>query len=116
MIRTVLSMVVRAGCEPEFEQTWSAAAAAISGQPGNLSQTLSRDAGERRRYVITSDWASAEALRSFESSAPRRALSAALESLRETASKNVLDVIATIPGHPGTGATAAATSTERSPS
>jgi heme-degrading monooxygenase HmoA len=98
MIRTVLSMVVRPGCEPDFEETWVAAAEAISRYPGNLNQTLMRDATERRRYVITSDWTNATALRAFESSDQRRALSAALESLRESAEKTVLEVVTHLRG------------------
>lgn len=98
MIRAELSMVVRPGAGPELEQVWAAAARTIREFPGNLHQTLSRDTDEPRRYVITSDWATPEALREFETSGQRRALSAALESLRESASKHVLDVVTTVEG------------------
>lgn len=96
MIRTVLSMLVREGCEQEFEQTWRASAERIARYPGNLGQTLSRDEKQPRMFVIASDWASREALQSFEGSEERVALSARLNELRESASKSVLEVIASI--------------------
>lgn len=99
MVRTVLSMVVWPGAEREFEEVWATAAHAISDFPGNLSQTLMRDADEHRRYVIFSDWESADALHAFEVSDRRRALSTALEALRESARKNVLDAVTTIGGN-----------------
>lgn len=97
MVRTVLSMMVRAGCEPHFEQVWAAAAQAISQHPGNINQVLVRDASEHRRYLIFSDWADEESLRAFESSPTRRALSSALDELRESAEKTVCEVLTTIP-------------------
>jgi heme-degrading monooxygenase HmoA len=93
MVRTVLSMVVRPGAERELEQVWTATAPAISDFPGSLNHAMMRDAGEHRRYVIFGDWASAGALRAFEVSDERRALSAALEPLRESARKSVLESV-----------------------
>jgi heme-degrading monooxygenase HmoA len=101
LVKTVLSMVVRPGCEPVFESAWATLAPSISCYPGNLGQALMRDAQERRRYVIVSDWSSFEALRAFETSDERRRLSTALDPLRESADKNVFDVIADIVGGPG---------------
>jgi heme-degrading monooxygenase HmoA len=92
-VRTVLSMVVRPGAERELERVWAAAAPVIGAFPGSLGQTMMR--GEHRRYVIFGDWVSAEALRAFERSDERRALSAALAPLRESARKRVLEPVNT---------------------
>lgn len=97
MVRTVLSMLVRAGCEPHFEQMWAAAAQAISQHPGNINQVLVRDASEHRRYLIFSDWTDEDALRAFEASPTRRLLSTALAELRESAEKTVCEVLTTVP-------------------
>jgi heme-degrading monooxygenase HmoA len=101
LVKTVLSMVVRPGCESDFEKVWAAAARSISECPGNLEQTLTRVENEQRRYVIISDWLSLDALRAFESSEERRKLSAALEPLRESATKSVLAVVANFSGRDG---------------
>lgn len=101
LVKTVLSMVVRPGCEPAFERIWAAAARSISECPGNIEQTLTRDENEQRRYVIISDWLNLDALRAFESSDERRKLSTALEPLRESATRSVLDVVANLPGRDG---------------
>ncbi|GAA2102401.1 antibiotic biosynthesis monooxygenase family protein [Actinomadura alba] len=93
MVRAVLTMLVREGCESLFEDIWFTALKEAE-PPGSLGQTLMSDPEERRRYVITGDWESRDALRAFESSPERRAMSAAFEPIREAASKQVLDIIA----------------------
>ncbi|MFA1548312.1 antibiotic biosynthesis monooxygenase [Actinomadura chokoriensis] len=95
MIRAVLTMLVREGCEAAFEDVWRRAMRDT--QPrGSLGQALTCDPQLRRRYIITGDWESSEALRAFESSAERRSMSAAFEPLRESASKQVLEIIARV--------------------
>jgi len=97
MIRAMLSMVVRPGQEDEFQKIWLASARQIAlGHPANQGQSLALDANGPRKFVISSDWASREALEAFESSAARRALSEALEPLRESAAKSVLEIVATV--------------------
>jgi heme-degrading monooxygenase HmoA len=96
VVRSVLSMLVREGCEREFEQTWRASAERIARFPGNLGQSLSHDENQRRMFVIASEWESREALRAFEGSQERIDLSARLDTLRESASKSVLQIVATI--------------------
>jgi quinol monooxygenase YgiN len=96
MIRSVLSMTVREGDTEEFVRVWRPFADQVAEQPGSLGQTLAVDATQPRRFVINSDWQTAEALRAFETGPVRQALSAALEPLRESASKSVLDVIVQI--------------------
>lgn len=95
MVRAVLTMLVREGCEAAFEDIWRRAMR--DAQPrGSLGQALTSDPELRRKYIITGDWESREALRAFEGSAERRGMSAAFEPLRESASKQVLEIIARV--------------------
>jgi heme-degrading monooxygenase HmoA len=103
VIRTVLSMVVREGHEQEFTAAWRAAAERIARCPGNLGQSLARDEGQQRLFVIASEWDSREALREFERSPERVALSARLDPLRESASKAVQEVVVAVAAEPEGG-------------
>jgi heme-degrading monooxygenase HmoA len=94
MVRAVLTMLVREGCEREFEEIWRKAVA--DPLPGSLGQTMTRDTEQPRLYVITGDWESRAALAEFEGSAGRRAMSAGFEPLRERAGKQVLEIIARV--------------------
>lgn len=91
MVRTVLRMRVREGCEDTFKSAWAQAAPRIREHPGLLGQSLLQEQEEPRTYVIMADWASQAHLAAFENSPDRRAFSAALEPLREAAQKTVLD-------------------------
>ncbi|PRX06372.1 UNVERIFIED_ORG: quinol monooxygenase YgiN [Actinomadura viridilutea] len=92
MVRAVLTMLVREGCEAAFEDIWRRTMK--EAQPrGSLGQALTCDPRQRRRYIITGDWESREALQAFEQSPERRSMSAAFEPLRESASKQVLEII-----------------------
>ncbi|WP_131736988.1 antibiotic biosynthesis monooxygenase [Actinomadura roseirufa] len=92
MVRAVLTMLVREGCESSFEEIWRKA---MKAPPrGSLGQAMMCDEKQRRLYVITGDWESRDALEAFEGSAGRQAMSAAFEPLRESASKQVLELIA----------------------
>ena len=97
-VRTVLRMRTREGCEAEFEAAWRRAAAEISRVPGNLQQELMRDAGDPRTFLITADWADRAAVDAFGRSSSRETLTAALRELREDASRNTSEVLASIPG------------------
>lgn len=97
MIRTVLDMRVRAGCAEAFEHTWRDAAAVAAGYPGAVAQTMLRAPDDPLRYTITADWDSRESLSAYQRSADREALSTALERLRESAVKSLLDVVAHVP-------------------
>jgi quinol monooxygenase YgiN len=94
MIRTVLEMVVRPGCAGDFERTWQAAAARASHYPGAGLQTMLRDPESPLHYTITADWDSREHLAAYQRSADRQALSAALDRLRESATKSLREVVA----------------------
>jgi quinol monooxygenase YgiN len=95
MVRAILTMTVRDGCQQTFEQTWRAAVMETGNPPGAFGQALMYDPAQRM-YTITSDWENRDALRSFETSPERKALSEALEPLRESATKTVLDIVARI--------------------
>lgn len=93
MVRAVLTMLVREGCESSFEDIWRSAMRE-GPFPGSLSQTMMCDAKQRRLYVLTGDWQTRGDLEVFEGSPVRRSMSAAFEPLRESASKQVLEIIA----------------------
>ena len=93
MVRTVLKMRVREGCERPFEDVWAEVAPRVREYPGLLGQSLLREKDQPRTYMIMADWETAEHLRAFEESPVRQALSAALTPLREAAQKTVLDDI-----------------------
>jgi antibiotic biosynthesis monooxygenase (ABM) superfamily enzyme len=97
VIRTVLEMRVREGCEADFERVWEDAAAIASRYPGAGTQTMLRDPGSPRLYTITADWSSREDLTAYQKSPDRQALSNLLEQLRDSATKSLLEVVAHVP-------------------
>ena len=97
-VRTILRMRTREGCEEQFEGAWRQAAAEISRVPGNLRQELVRDADDPRTFLVTADWADRASVDAFGRSSARETLTAALRELREDASRNTYEVLATIPG------------------
>lgn len=100
MIRTMLSMLVRQGEEEKFQQIWSDAARQISSFPGQRGQSMMCDLDQPRLFTITADWNSREALGAFQGSPVRVGLSAALDPLRESATKSVVEVIETVAASP----------------
>jgi heme-degrading monooxygenase HmoA len=98
MVRATLHMKVRRGCEPDFEHAWRDVAEAVGRLPGNLRQALVRDASDPRAFTITSDWASADSFRAFETSAEQEALTATLRGLRESAVMSVDDLLVHVDG------------------
>ena len=99
MIRTVLEMAVREGCERDFERAWLAAAAVTSRYPGAGPQTMLRDPGQPRNYTITADWETREHLAAYQQSPDRKELSAVLEGLRESATRTLREIVAHVPAH-----------------
>jgi len=97
-VRTILRMRTREGCEAQFESAWRRAAAEISREPGNLRQELMRDAGDPRTFLITADWTDRAAVDGFGRSTARETLTAALRELREDASRDTYEVLATVAG------------------
>jgi len=98
MVRATLTLKVRAGSEADFVRAWRDVAAAVERLPGNLRQALVRDAGDARRFTITSDWMSAESFRAFERSPEQDALTATLRRLRESAEMSVDDLLVHVDG------------------
>jgi heme-degrading monooxygenase HmoA len=92
-VRAVLSMVVRPGREREFERIWRESADRASRFPGCLGQSLTCDPQHPQTYTITGDWESPGALRTFEQSEERKALSHSVEPLRESSGKTVLNIV-----------------------
>jgi heme-degrading monooxygenase HmoA len=100
MIRATLIVDVRAGDESAFERAWRAVAAEVRGAPGHLRQALLRDPADPARFVITSDWESADAFRAFERSPWQEALTAPLRALRTSASMSVHVLLVHLEGEP----------------
>ena len=96
-VRTLLRMRVREGCEAQFEEAWRTAAVRIAEEPGNVRQELMRDAGDPRTFLITADWADRAAVDAFGRSSARETLTAELRELREDASRDTYEVLASIP-------------------
>ena len=97
-VRTLLLMRAREGCEAQFEEAWRTAAVEIAEEPGNIRQDLLRDAGDPRTFLITADWTDRAAVDAFGRSSSREVLTAALRELREDASRDTYEVLATLPG------------------
>ncbi|NJP47326.1 antibiotic biosynthesis monooxygenase family protein [Actinacidiphila epipremni] len=98
MLRTVLRMTVRAGATEEFRQAWSRTAKLAAAMPGSVAQTLLCDPADPAVHLIMADWADQASLDAFQGSEHRRALSAQLDTFRESADKSVLDVVEYVPG------------------
>lgn len=96
MVRSILTMAVRDGCEREFEGVWAGWALQISLLPGQRGQSLARDLHRPDTYIVAADWATAEDLASFGRSAVRASLSAALEPLRTSATKSTAEVLLSV--------------------
>ncbi|MBT2208993.1 MULTISPECIES: antibiotic biosynthesis monooxygenase family protein [Actinomadura] len=92
MIRATLRMRVRPGGGAAFERAFAAVADATSREPANLRQSLLRG-DEPDSYVITSDWASLDAFRAFESSPEQDRLTAPLRELRLSADMRVDEIV-----------------------
>jgi heme-degrading monooxygenase HmoA len=97
-VRATLAITVRAGEEGSFERAWRDVAAEVRLMPGSLRQALLRDPARPSAFVITSDWATAEAFRAFERSTRQDALTAPLRSLRESASMTVHELLTHLEG------------------
>lgn len=100
VVRTVLAMRAKAGCEERFEAEWLAAAEEIGTLDGCLRQDLIRDADDPRNYLIISDWADRERLDAFGRSVHRDRLLRVIRELRESAQRNTYQVLHSVPAEP----------------
>lgn len=96
MIRATLYLKVKDGREDDFELAWHEIAERARLVPGNLRQTLMRDPDDASAYVITTEWESADAYRSFEVSPEQDELTRPLRELRESARQAVYDIVADV--------------------
>lgn len=93
MVRVSLAMKVKEGREEDFERAWHGVAEQARTIPGSLRQTLMRDPEDASTFVITTEWETREAYRSFEVSAEQDELTAPLRELRESASQTIYEVV-----------------------
>ncbi|GAA3629602.1 hypothetical protein GCM10022223_54050 [Kineosporia mesophila] len=93
IVRTIVRMRAREGCENAFAAAWQRAAPRISLVPGNLSQQLLRDDADPRTFMIVSDWADRASVDAFGRSDLREHLTEALRDLREEASRSTFAVL-----------------------
>jgi heme-degrading monooxygenase HmoA len=89
-------MKVKEGREQDFERAWNEIAERARLVPGNVRQTLMRDPADESAYVITTEWESADAYRSFEVSPEQDELTRPLRELRESAKQAVYDIVADV--------------------
>lgn len=93
MIRAVLTMKVKEGTGPDFEQAWRDIAEYTRHVPGNLRQTLFVDQNEPDLFVITSDWEDRESFHRFERSEIQDRLTAPLRAMRESANMRIQTLV-----------------------
>ncbi|WP_433281256.1 FAD-dependent monooxygenase [Micromonospora sp. CA-244673] len=65
MIRTMLRLRARQGCEPAVRSAWGTVAGQVAGLAGNLRQELLLDALDPRGFVVVTEWADEAALRAY---------------------------------------------------
>ncbi|ASW52947.1 putative quinol monooxygenase [Plantactinospora sp. KBS50] len=98
VVRTLLAMRTRQGCEERFEVAWRSVAEQIRALDGCLRQDLLRDADDPRSYLIVSEWADRDRLDAFGRSEHRDRLLSVLRELRESAHRHTYQVLHTVPG------------------
>lgn len=96
VVRTLLAMRTRQGCEERFEVAWRSVAEQIRALDGCLRQDLLRDADDPRSYLIISDWADRERLDAFGRSVHRDRLMRVIRELRESAQRHTYHVLHTV--------------------
>jgi heme-degrading monooxygenase HmoA len=72
--RVMVFATVQEGCEAAFEAAFAEVTAAVNGTPGHLRDELLRDPEHPGRYVLLSEWESAEAFRAWEDAPVHRAV------------------------------------------
>lgn len=93
-VKVQLTMTVREVNRCLFLATWLNVARQTQKWPGFLHQDLSEVTGEPGTFVITSEWASIEAFRAFETDPKQDVLTRPLRRLRVSASMQVLNMVA----------------------
>jgi 2-polyprenyl-6-methoxyphenol hydroxylase-like FAD-dependent oxidoreductase/heme-degrading monooxygenase HmoA len=83
MIRTMMRMRARPGCEHAVESAWRTVAGQISGLAGNVMQDLLLDADDPRSFVVVTEWADESALHDYENGPVAACLADAVRPLCE---------------------------------
>jgi len=72
--RVMVFAAIQIGQEAAFESAYRTVTAAVSGTPGHIRDELLRDRDRPGRYVLLSEWESAEAFRAWEDAPIHREL------------------------------------------
>ncbi|HET6500681.1 MAG TPA: FAD-dependent oxidoreductase [Amycolatopsis sp.] len=83
MIRTMVRIRAREGCERAVESAWHAFAGEIGGLAGNLLRDLLVDVGDPRTFVVVTEWADELALRDYENGPVAARFAGAVRALCE---------------------------------
>lgn len=83
MIRTMLRIRARPGCEDALESAWQTVAGQIDGLAGNLLRDLLLDANDPRSFVVITEWADESALDDYENGPVAASLADAVRPLCE---------------------------------
>ncbi|MFG1955135.1 FAD-dependent oxidoreductase [Micromonospora sp. NPDC048830] len=100
MIRTMVRMRARPGCEHAVESAWRAVAGQVGGLAGNLRRELLQDAGDPRSFVVVTEWADESALRDYENGPVAARLADAVRPLCEAPAPDDRRAMRDPDGHP----------------
>ncbi|MFE9955234.1 FAD-dependent monooxygenase [Micromonospora sp. NPDC005299] len=85
MIRTMLRLRARQGCEPAVRSAWGTVAGQVGGLAGNLRHELLLDALDPRGFVVVTEWADEAALRAYRNGPVAARLAELVRPLTEPA-------------------------------
>ncbi|GLY67814.1 FAD-dependent oxidoreductase [Amycolatopsis taiwanensis] len=83
MIRTMVRIRARPGCEAAVEAAWRAVAGEVGELAGNLMHDLLLDANDPRAFVVVTEWADEKALADYENGPVAARFADAVRPLRE---------------------------------
>ncbi|WP_131736982.1 antibiotic biosynthesis monooxygenase family protein [Actinomadura roseirufa] len=93
IFRVMLRMNIKPGMEREFEETWHSVGHAITEDPANIRQWLSREDGEEGVYHVVSDWVDEPGFRLFERSDKHLEHRTKLHPYRSSATMATMQVV-----------------------
>ncbi|MFC0032775.1 FAD-dependent monooxygenase [Micromonospora chaiyaphumensis] len=85
MIRTMLRLRARPGCEPAVRSAWRTVAGQVGGSAGNLRHELLLDALDPRGFVVVTEWADEAALHAYRDGPVAARLAELVRPLTEAA-------------------------------
>ncbi|MEV4256760.1 antibiotic biosynthesis monooxygenase family protein [Spirillospora sp. NPDC049652] len=98
VFRVVLRMSIRPGMEEEFERTWREVGDAVTSDPANIRQSLSRSDEEDGVYYVVSDWVDEPGFRRFEHSEEHVGHRTKLHPYRSSGAMLTMRVVAEMTG------------------